>query len=173
MDRPAQLDPIWTWRNAHMRSVQGSSPTGDRTWVARLTVQCSTDWATPSSNMNERIGNQRLWTVEHLVQFPPTRWSTISILIWLDSFPLLSQRTRTVLYSPDISTGSKPRPPVLHVTAVSRVNFLFSFFHKKDISWVIIRIEIKMKSSALLPSNLPRVISRLGDKFDRSMTLGL
>ena len=42
-----------------------------------------------------------------------------------------------------------------------------------------------MKSSALLPSNLPRVIdqsnlsprrvaarSRLGDKFDRSMTLG-
>ena len=47
------------------------------------------------------------------------------------------------------------------------MNFLFSFFHKKDISWVIIRIEIKMKSSALLPSN-----SRLGDKFDRSMTLG-
>ena len=73
-----------------------------------------------------------------------------------------------MLYSPDISTGSKPRPPVLHVTAVSRVNFLFSFFHKKDISWVIIRIEIKMKSSALLPSNLPSVI----DKFDRSMTLG-
>ena len=65
-----------------------------------------------------------------------------------------------MLYSPDISTGSKPRPPVLHVTAVSRVNFLFSFFHKKDISWVIIRIEIKMKSSALLPSNLPRVIDR-------------
>ena len=78
-----------------------------------------------------------------------------TILIWLDSFPLLSQRTRTVLYSPDISTSSKPRPPVL--TAVSRVNFLFSFFHKKDISWVIIGIEIKM---------------RLGDKFDRSMTLG-
>ena len=66
-----------------------------------------------------------------------------------------------MLYSPDISTGSKPRPPVLHVTAVvSRVNFLFSFFHKKDISWVIIRIEIKMKSGALLPSNLPRVIDR-------------
>ena len=85
-----------------------------------------------------------------------------NILIWLDSFPLLSQRTRTVLYSPDISTGSKPRPPVLHVTAVSRVNFLFSFFHKKDISWVIIRIEIKMKSSALLPSNLPRAIDRSG-----------
>ena len=60
--------------------------------------------------------------------------------------------------------------PVL--TTVSSVNLL-SFFHKKDISWVIIRIEIKMKSSALLPSNLPRVIaSRLGDKFDRSMTLG-
>ena len=38
------------------------------------------------------------------------------------------------------------------------MNFLFSFFHKKDISLVIIRIEIKMK------------ISRLGDKFDRSMT---
>ena len=60
------------------------------------------------------------------------------------------------------------------------MNFLFSFFHKKDISWVIIRIEIKMKSSALLPSNLPRVIdrsnyhlaaSRLGDKFDWPMTL--
>ena len=83
-----------------------------------------------------------------------------TILIWLDSFPLLSQRTRTVLYSPDISTGSKPRPPVLHLTAVSCVNFSFSFFHKKDISWVIIRIEIKMKSSALLPSNLPRVIDR-------------
>ena len=65
-----------------------------------------------------------------------------------------------MLYSPDISTGSKPRPPVLHVTAVSRVNFLFSFFHKKDICWVIIRIEIKMKSSALLPSNLPSVIDR-------------
>ena len=62
-----------------------------------------------------------------------------------------------MFYSPDISTGSKPRPPVL--TAVSRVNFLFSFFHKKDISWVIIRIEIKMNS-------------RLGDKFDRSMILG-
>ena len=89
-------------------------------------------------------------------------WALLSILIWLDSFPLLSQRTRTVLYSPDISTGSKPRPRVLHVhvTAVSHVNFLFSFFHKKDISWVIIRIEIKMKSSALLPSNLPRVIDR-------------
>ena len=54
--------------------------------------------------------------------------------------------------------------PVL--TAVCRVNFLFSFFHKKDISWVIIRIEIKMKSSALLPNK------RLSDKFDRSMTLG-
>ena len=40
------------------------------------------------------------------------------------------------------------------------MNFLFSFFHKKDISWVIIRIEIKMKSSALLPSNLPSVIDR-------------
>ena len=65
-----------------------------------------------------------------------------------------------MLYSLNISTGSKPRPPVLHVTAVSHVNFLFSFFHKKDISWVIIRIEIKMKSSALLPSNLPRVIDR-------------
>ena len=64
-----------------------------------------------------------------------------------------------MLYSPDISTGSKPRPPVL--TAVSRVNFLFSFFHKKDISWVIIRIEIKYF-----------IASRLGDKFDRSMTLG-
>ena len=83
-----------------------------------------------------------------------------TILISLDSFPLSSQRTRTVLYSPDISTGSKPRPPVQHVTAVSRVDFLFSFFHKKDISWVIIRIKIKMKSSALLPSNLPRVIDR-------------
>ena len=78
-----------------------------------------------------------------------------------------------MLYSPDISTGSKPRPPVLHVTVARRVNFLFSFFHKKDISWVIIRIEIKMKSSELLPSNLPRVIDRsdLSNKFDRSMTL--
>ena len=47
-DSPAQLDSIWTWRNAHMRS-EGSSPTGDRTRVARLAVQCSTDWATPSS----------------------------------------------------------------------------------------------------------------------------
>ena len=54
--------------------------------------------------------------------------------------------------------GSKPSLAVL--TAVSRVSFLFSFFHKKDISWVIIRIEIKMKSCALLPSNLPRVIDR-------------
>ena len=85
----------------------------------------------------------RSWSPERIL---------LGILIWLDSFPPLIQRTRTVLYSPDISTGSKPRPPVLHVTAVSRVNFLFSFFHKKDISWVIIRIEIKMKSSALLPS---------------------
>ena len=83
-----------------------------------------------------------------------------------------------MLYSPDISTGSKPRPPVL--TAVSRVNFLFSFFHKKDISWVIIRIEIEMKSGALLPSNASchrpikkyhLAASRLGDKYDRSMTL--
>ena len=63
-----------------------------------------------------------------------------------------------MLYSPDISTSSKPRPPVL--TAVNHVNFLFSFFHKKNISRVIIRIEIKMKSGALLPSNLPRVIDR-------------
>ena len=47
-DSPAQFDSIWTWRNAHMRS-EGSSPTGDRTRVARLAVQCSTDWATPSS----------------------------------------------------------------------------------------------------------------------------
>ena len=47
-DSPAQLDSIWTWRNAHMRS-ESSSPTGDRTRVARLAVQCSTDWATPSS----------------------------------------------------------------------------------------------------------------------------
>ena len=62
------------------------------------------------------------------------------------------------------------------------MNFLLSFFHKKDISWVIIRIEIKMKNSALLPSNLPSVIDRSnlyyraakrrGDKFDRSMTIG-
>ena len=65
-----------------------------------------------------------------------------------------------MLYSHDISTGSKPIPPVLHVTAVSRVNFLISFFHIKDINWVIIRIEIKMKSGALLPSKLPRVIDR-------------
>ena len=47
-DSPAQLDSIWTWRNAHMRS-EGSSPIGDRTRVARLAVKCSTDWATPSS----------------------------------------------------------------------------------------------------------------------------
>ena len=41
-------------------------------------------------------------------------------------------------------------------------------------SWVIIRIEIKSKSCVSLSSNLPRVIaaSGLGDKFDRSMTLG-
>ena len=47
---------------------------------------------------------------------------------------------------------------------------------------LLLEIEIKMKSGALLPSNLPRVIdrsnlllaaSRLGDKFDRSMTLGI
>ena len=55
-----------------------------------------------------------------------------------------------MLYSLDISTGSKPRPPVLHVTAVSRVNFLFSFFHKKDISWVIIRIEIKNEKQCII-----------------------
>ena len=106
----------------------------------------------------------------------------ISILIWLDSFPLLSQRIEQCIICPIKLTGSKPRRlPVL--TAVSRVNFLLSFFHKKDISWIIIRIEIKMKSSALSPINLPRFIdrsnlsprrfaSRLGDKFDRSMTLG-
>ena len=50
-DSPAQLDSIWTWRNAHMRS-ENSSPTGDRTRVARLAVQCSTDWATPSSSIH-------------------------------------------------------------------------------------------------------------------------
>ena len=50
-DSPAQLDSIWTWRNAHMRS-EGSSPTGDRTRVARSAVQCSTDWATPSTTDN-------------------------------------------------------------------------------------------------------------------------
>ena len=40
--------------------------------------------------------------------------------------------------------------------------------------------DTKMKSGALLPSNLPRVIdrsnlspSRLSDKYDRSMTLGI
>ena len=44
----AQLDSIWTWRNARMRS-ESSSPTGGRTRAARLEVQCSTDWATPSS----------------------------------------------------------------------------------------------------------------------------
>ena len=65
-----------------------------------------------------------------------------------------------MLYSPDISTGSKPRPPVLHVTAVSRVNFLFSFFHKKNISWVIIRIEIKMKSSAVQCGSVINLIGR-------------
>ena len=81
-----------------------------------------------------------------------------NILIWLDSFPLLSQRTRTVHYYPDKIYWQWAKAPVL--TAVSRVNFLFSFFHKKDISWVIIRIEIRMKSSALLPSNLPSVIDR-------------
>ena len=60
--------------------------------------------------------------------------------------------------STDTNTALCPDIPVL--TAVRRVNFLFSFFHKKDISWVIIRIEIKMKSCALLPSNLPRAIDR-------------
>ena len=47
-DSPAQFDSIWTWSNAHMRS-ESSSPTGDRTRVARLAVQCSTNLATPSS----------------------------------------------------------------------------------------------------------------------------
>ena len=55
-DSPAQLDSIWTCRNAHMRS-EGSSPTGDRTRVARLAVQCSTDWATPSSSGIDTIFN--------------------------------------------------------------------------------------------------------------------
>ena len=95
-----------------------------------------------------------------------------SNMTWIFS-PIKVNGHEQCIISPIKFTGSKPRLPVL--TAVSRVNFLFSFFHKKDISWVIIRIEIKMKSSALLPSNLPRVIdraSRLGDEFDRSMTLG-
>ena len=50
-DSPAQLDSIWTWRNAHMRT-ESSSPTGAWTLVARLAVQCSTDWATPSSRFS-------------------------------------------------------------------------------------------------------------------------
>ena len=59
--------------------------------------------------------------------------------------------------STDTSTALCPDKAVLAVslpvlTAVGRVDFLFSFFHKKDISWVIIRIEIKMKSGALLPN---------------------
>ena len=40
--------------------------------------------------------------------------------------------------------------------------FLFSFFHKTDIRWVIIRIEIKMKISALLPSRSGEVINLIG-----------
>ena len=36
------------WSNAHMRS-ESSSPTGDQNWVTRLAVQCSTNWASPSS----------------------------------------------------------------------------------------------------------------------------
>ena len=47
-DCPGQLDSIWTWSIAHMRS-ESSSPTGDQTRVARLAVQCSTNWTTPCS----------------------------------------------------------------------------------------------------------------------------
>ena len=57
----AQLDSIWTWRNAHMRS-KGSSPTENWTWAARLAVQCSTNWATPFSYLYQSNWN----TVVHI-----------------------------------------------------------------------------------------------------------
>ena len=41
---PGQLNSIWTWSNARMRS-ESSSPIGDRTRVARIAVQCANDWA--------------------------------------------------------------------------------------------------------------------------------
>ena len=68
-DSPAQFDSIWTWRNAHMRS-EGSSPTGDRTRVARLAVQCSTDWATPSTRADGRSPPGRTYLLHW--HSPPT-----------------------------------------------------------------------------------------------------
>ena len=45
----------------HIWGSEGSSPTGDRTRVARLAVQYSTDWATPSS-CNGRLKQVEIYT---------------------------------------------------------------------------------------------------------------
>ena len=92
------------------------------------------------------------------------------ILIWLDSFPLLhvSQRTWTGHYFPISPNCSKQR----HVFPFNRLKLFFSekrrfenrfcclFSGSLWWSWVIIRIEIKMKSCVSVSSNLPRVIDR-------------
>ena len=83
-----------------------------------------------------------------------------SNMTWFFS-PIKSTDTNSALLA-DI----KPRFPIQPVVTVFfrespfRESVLLSVFWSFGWSWVIIRIEIKMKSGALLPSHLPRVIDR-------------
>ena len=79
-DSPAQLDSIWTCSNAHMRS-ESSSPTGDRTRVARFVVQCSTDWATPSSCLHNSV--IKLYTLTQLLHIFPQKENLRDVFYWL------------------------------------------------------------------------------------------
>ena len=90
-------------------------------------------------------------------------WCLLTILIWLDSFPLLSSNGH------EQCIISRYKVTLSHSTGC---NWVFSENRRSENqfsclfsgslwwSWVIFRIEIKMKSGGLLPSNLPRVIDR-------------
>ena len=71
-DSPAQLDSIWTWSNAHMRS-NSSSPTGDRTWIAILVVQCFTAYLIVNGRMNLYIDGQG----------SRSQWTNMEINLWM------------------------------------------------------------------------------------------
>ena len=122
-DSPAQLYSIWTWRNAQMRS-EGSSPTGDRTQVARLVVQCSTNWATLSSLCITSPPQSYIYF--HTADCYTNLFFSSSFYIFCRSFLLLLYCLSFFLQPPPPSLIDHFLTPILHFHPERYTNLFFS-----------------------------------------------
>ena len=130
------------------RGIACSIPTGDKFsfWIARF-------FPVPHSSTKFIQMKSSMTFIKILVIGARDRYN---FLTWLDSFPLLSQRRRTRHYF-----TINPNWPVSQATLSNSTGFNWFFFFEKrrsenrfcclfsgslGWSWVIIRIEIKMKS---------------------------